>query len=311
MTMIALVGTIVMQIDTMGSSLNRSNGMIIYASLGAFVGGHDVLGSTKYEDGKEEEDDEEKGGGTIPMMNYLWLLILSIVTGLLWHCVIDGGSRTEFLHGYAGRLGTTTFLGMNVVILTMYGPLGVVHWDRYYGGFVDTDVRVGGAEDAGGWDWTEGMGKEEGEDGGGGGMASFALCYVLGTMYLGIASGGTRLLHERRRLMSSSRSSRVDDDGENPPSPPHVPPLNNVVVPALWALTSMLLAYCYPSHSRAYYVGHVVPALFDGFAVGSYVGMSSLRRISSISKFAIVSLIASVWGLALTPLFVGFAGSEL
>ena len=49
---------------------------------------------------------------------------------------------------------------------------------------------------------------------------------------------------------------------------------------------------------------------FTGFAVGSYVAMASLQKISSILKFAFVSLLAAGWGLTLTPFFVGFAGSK-
>ena len=44
--------------------------------------------------------------------------------------------------------------------------------------------------------------------------------------------------------------------------------------------------------------------------VGAYVGMASLGKISSIKQFAFVSLLAAGWGLALTPFFVGFAGSK-
>ncbi|KAL3816665.1 hypothetical protein ACHAXA_003855 [Cyclostephanos tholiformis] len=295
------------------------SGVIICASLGAFVGGQNVIGSYVAEEEEEEEEEEEGMEGmeveattATDTMNYLWLLILTVATVLLWHCVIDGSKR-KFLSGYAGRLGTTTFLGMNVVMLFIYGPLGVVNWDRYYGGFVEY-------RDAEWWDMTD---------------LTVAICHVLASLYLGMLSGGTRLLHERRRLLSSSSSpssssssssSRVNDNGEDtsslimishplpPPPQPTTsgPPLNNVLVPALYALLSMLLAYCYPAmHARRhYYDERVIPALFDGFAVGSFVGMASLQRIPSMTKFLMVSFLASIWGLTLTPLFVGFAGKS-
>ncbi len=66
--------------------------------------------------------------------NYLWLLLLSATTGCVWRFVIDG-PNIALLSGYAGRMGFATFVGMNVVMMTVYGPAGVVNWDRYYGGF--------------------------------------------------------------------------------------------------------------------------------------------------------------------------------
>ena len=90
-----------------------------------------------------------------------------------------------------------------------------------------------------------------------------------------------------------------------PPPPPKPPPLDNAVVPVAFALSSMLAAHCVPR-----YESRARSALFNGLAVGSYVAMASLQRIPAVSRFASVSLVASVWGLALTPFFVGFAGSE-
>lgn len=47
-----------------------------------------------------------------------------------------------------------------------------------------------------------------------------------------------------------------------------------------------------------------------GFAVGAYVAMASLQKIPNIEKFTLVSCTAAIWGLALTPFFVGFPGSK-
>lgn len=79
-------------------------------------------------------------------------------------------------------------------------------------------------------------------------------------------------------------------------------PLNNVLVPVLFALLSMLVV-------NATNYRHA-SGLYNGFAVGSYVAMASLQKIPSILQFAAVSLVAATWGLALTPFFVGFAGKS-
>ena len=287
----------------------------------AFVGGQSVIGSSR---GGDDHDHDDGDYHAVRAGNYPWLLLLSATTGCVWRFVIDG-PNVALLSGYAGRMGFATFVGMNAVMVTAYGPAGVVDWDRYYGGFVAVEPddaggirHVGEAEDApsshtppssshassstssrwrASWDWAED--EEAGYQ---------AASYVLGAVWLGVVAGGTRVLHERRRL------SRIDGDGDaasssspssSHPPPPKPPPLDNVVVPAVFALSSMLAAYCVPR-----YESRARSALFNGLAVGSYVAMASLQRIPTVSRFASVSLLASVWGLALTPFFVGFAGSE-
>ena len=94
------------------------------AALGTFVGGQNIIAST----GVIANDT------VIVARNYFWLLLLSAVVGFVWCCVIN--SQRNILDGYAGRLGTTTFIGMNLVMVTIYGPAGVCDWDRYYYGVV-------------------------------------------------------------------------------------------------------------------------------------------------------------------------------
>merc|ERR1712224_451603 len=79
-------------------------------------------------------------------------------------------------------------------------------------------------------------------------------------------------------------------------------PLNNVLAPVVWTLASILA-----TNATGY--KHAA-GLYNGFAVGAYVGMASLGKIPSSAKFASVSLVAGLWGLALTPFFVGFAGKS-
>ena len=322
MTVIALAGYIEQQ-----QQQQQQQRLVIAASIGAFVGGQSVIGSSASTAGEGEGEGGGGGGGgalddgsvyddyTVHPGNYMWLLLLSATTGCVWRLVIDE-PNIALLSGYAGRLGSATFVGMNVVMMTAYGPAGVVDWDRYYGGFALSDHHIGEAEDApslpssssshassstsssqwwrASWDWTEEAGSQ---------VAS----YVLGTVWLGVLAGGARVLHERRRLsrMIDGGGDAASSPSSSSPSPPTKPPLNNVVVPAVFALSSMLAAYCVPR-----YEPRARSALFNGLAVGSYVAMASLQRISTISRFASVSLVASVWGLALTPFFVGFAGSE-
>lgn len=271
---------------------------LIPAAIGAFVGGQSVIGSV----GPIEDHKAVRAG------NYLWLFLLSVVVGTVWCFVI---AKLKILDGYAGRLGTTTFVGMNLVMLTAFGPLGVVDWDRYYYGFVHV-VHVG-EEDASrslatAWSWTE--------------ETEVAVGYVLSVLWLGVVAGGTRIRHDDyvRRIKAGPSVSN-----DPPPAP-----LNNVSVPCLVALASML-AINATEYKHA-------PGLYNGFAVGAYVAMASLHKIPSVSRFASVSLLAAGelahrnsrwlfigsfhpeaktmrsfslgWGLALTPFFVGFAGSK-
>ena len=121
-----------------------------------------------------------------------------------------------------------------------------------------------------------------------------AIGYVGSVVWLGVVAGGTRILHDNHL----KRYNTTTNKSSGPPPQP----LNNVMVPVLWALLSMLVVNATQyEHS---------PGLFNGFAVGSYVAMASLRKIPSVSKFASVSILAALWGLLLTPFFVGFAGSK-
>lgn len=124
-------------------------------------------------------------------------------------------------------------------------------------------------------------------------MAEVAVGYVFSVLLLGVAAGGMRILHNNYVQRCKAGPSPTKE----PPAP-----LNNVLVPVLLALLSMLVV-------NATQYKHA-PGLYNGFAVGAYVAMASLEKISSISKFASVSLLAAGWGLALTPFFVGFAGKS-
>lgn len=107
-----------------GSSPFQSH--VVPATLGAFVGGQNIILATS--------DNEN----TIYSINYLWLLLLSVVVGLVWYLCMSTG----LLNGSSGRLGTTTFIGMNITMLLFFGPLGVVKWDRYVYGLYNV-VNVG------------------------------------------------------------------------------------------------------------------------------------------------------------------------
>lgn len=96
-----------------GSSPFQSH--VVPATLGAFVGGQNIILATS--------DNEN----TIYPINYLWLLLLSVVVGLVWCFCMSTG----LLNGSSGRLGTTTFIGMNITMLLFFGPLGIVKWNRY------------------------------------------------------------------------------------------------------------------------------------------------------------------------------------
>ena len=265
MTVIPLAGCVAPHLAASPSHQRR---IVIASSMGAFVGGQSVIGSSR---GGDDHDHDDGDYHAVRAGNYPWLLLLSATTGCVWRFVIDG-PNVALLSGYAGRMGFATFVGMNAVMVTAYGPAGVVDWDRYYGGFVAVEPddaggirHVGEAEDApsshtppssshsssstssrwrASWDWAED--EEAGYQ---------AASYVLGAVWLGVVAGGTRVLHERRRL------SRIDGDGDaasssspssSHPPPPKPPPLDNVVVPAVFALSSMLAAYCVPRYeSRA------------------------------------------------------------
>ena len=98
---------------------------LLTATMGAFVGGHNIIGSVG------SMDDVI----FVTWANYAWLFLLSFVVGLFWRVVMN--SKWKVLDGFSGRPGTTVFLGMNLVMLTVYGPLGVVGWNRYYYGLTE------------------------------------------------------------------------------------------------------------------------------------------------------------------------------
>ncbi|KAL3801518.1 hypothetical protein HJC23_000956 [Cyclotella cryptica] len=215
---------------------------LVNTTIGAFVGGHNIIGSVG------SMDDVI----VVTCTNYVWLFLLSLVVGLIWRFVMN--SKWKVLDGFAGRLGTTVFLGMNLVMLTAYGPFGVVGWDRYYYGLTEV---LNSAEDSIPLSraWFE--------------EAELAIGFVIAIIFLGVQSPA---------------------------------PLNNVLIPVLWALLSMFLVIV-SGYENA-------PVLFNGFAVGSYVAMASLQRIPSIGKFVVISVLAAGWGLTLIPFFVGFPGKS-
>jgi hypothetical protein len=241
------------------------------AAIGAFVGGQNIIGST----GLLESNTK------LRPINYLWLLLLSLVVGCSFVLI----SRLRILDGYAGRLGTATFIGMNLVMILVYGPAGVVDWDRYYYGL--TRVIHLAEEDsslplASAWTWTE--------------EAELGIGYCLAVLGLAVIGGATRIRHHEY-IQQWSRKNKKEQESRQPPKP-----LNNVLIPVIWALLCMLVV-------NATQYKHAT-GLYNGFAVGSYVAMASLQKIPSVPKFASVSLLAALWGLALTPFFISFAGKS-
>ena len=242
---------------------------LIPTAIGAFVGGQNIIGSTGLM--------EDNNG--IPASNYLWLMLLSIVVGLVWYFIINN-PRLKILDGYAGRLGSTTFLGMNLTML-IFCSVGVANWNRYYYGIIhaihiaEEDTSTTLATDI--WIWSEEI--------------ELAIGYVLSVLWLGVSAGTIRIMHN-----NYVQRCKVDAISTPPVQ------LNNVSFPVLWALLCMLVV-------NATQYKHA-SGLFNGFAVGAYVAMASLQKISSVSQFLVVSSLAAMWGLALTPFFVGFAGSK-
>jgi hypothetical protein len=191
--------------------------------------------------------------------------------------------RLKILDGFAGRLGTTTFLAMNLVMVTLYGPLRVVDWERYWYGLAHV-IHVADEERlpiASAWDWTE--------------EVELSIGYCLACLWVGVLGGATRIKHDQylQQWWIVNKPSSVK---------PQPTPLNNVLVPVLWALFSMLLV-------NATHYKHA-GGLYNGFAVGAYVAMASLQKIPTVYDFFSVSLVAAGWGLALSPFFVGFPGKS-
>eukprot|EP00956_Cyclotella_meneghiniana_P006404 scaffold8391_cov67-Cyclotella_meneghiniana.AAC.2 len=236
-----------------GGSPFRSH--LLPATVGALVGGQNVIRATT--------DNEN----TIYASNYLWLLLLSVVVSLVWCFIV---TPFKVLDGFAGRLGTTTFIGMNITMLLFFGPLGIVQWERYIFGMYhvifiaeeDTTLDITNI-----WEWMD--------------EAELAVGYCISVMWLGVVGGAIRIAH-------------------NNTHPPEA--LNNILTPSLLALSSMLLVNS-TGYKHAY-------GLYNGFAVGAYIAMASLEKIATVKKFMLVSFNAAIWGLLLTPLFVGFPGSE-
>lgn len=250
------------------------------AAIGAFVGGHNIIGATKRLEAAPIV-------GDAMYTSYLWLLVLAAGVGSVWSYFVTH-PRIKLLDGYAGRLGTTTFIGMNLTMVVLWGPLGVVSWNRYYYGLVGI-VHVAEEDSAppslaSAWSWTE--------------EAELAIGYVLSVLWLGLVAGVTRIQHHQH-VQEWHRDHREEDPAAREAAPT---PLNNVLVPVLWALASILVANATGYQHAA--------GLYNGFAVGAYVGMASLQKIPSVQKFATISLMAAMWGLALTPFFVGFAGKS-
>jgi len=172
-------------------------------------------------------------------------------------------------------------------MLTVWGPLQVVDWNRYYYGLVhvihvaeeDSSVQLASA-----WSWTE--------------EAELAIGYVLAVLWLGVVAGATRIFHHRYVQQWHQNKSSLDSPNlSQPPAP-----LNNILVPVLLSLLSILVV-------NATQYRHA-PGLYNGFAVGAYVAMASLQKIPTVFKFFTVSIVAAGWGLTLTPFFVGFAGKS-
>lgn len=239
---------------------------LIPATIGVFTGGHNIIGSV----GLLMEDEIE-----VTWRNYAWLLLLASVVAFVWQFL----AKYKLFDGYSGRLGTATFIGMNLAML-IFAPSGLVSWDRYYYGLVQV---LNSAQDSIPLSraWIE--------------EAELAAVYVIAVVFIGVVGGGTRVLH-------NSYIKRLETANDESCSKELPRALNNIVLPVLYALISMLLVIV-SGYKHA-------PALFNGFAVGSYVAMASLQKIPSIRMFALVSLFAAGWGLALTPFCVGFPGSK-
>jgi cell division protein FtsN len=282
----------IMAVITLVGASPFCSGHLLTASIGTFVGGQNIIGATGL----------NSAGGAIDFsfVNYLWLLVLAVSVGLVWSFFVTH-PKIKLLDGYSGRLGTTTFLGMNLVMICLWGPLGVVDWNRYYYGLVHI-VHVAEEDStankwANVWTWTQ--------------EVELAIGYFLSVLWIGVITGVTRLRHndyvqqwhkEEKEAERALEELALSSSLQPLPKPKEPTPLNNVVIPVLWALFSILVV-----NATGY---QHAPGLYNGFAVGAYVGMASLQKIPSVTKFATVSAVAAIWGLTLTPFFVGFAGKS-
>lgn len=188
-------------------------------------------------------------GGQRIVPTYAWLLLFSLLVGLLWCFVF---TRYDVLNGFGGRLGTTTFVGMNLAMVSFLGPTGAVSWDRY-GRPAQNDVL-----------W-----RDEIRD------VESALVFVISVVWLAVVGAAARI---------SAKTT----------------PVNPVLVPASWALLSMLIMNATDYRHAG--------TMYNGFAVGSYVAMASFDRLPKLLDFFFSGLIASGWGLFLAPFFLGFGG---
>jgi len=251
-------------------------------AIGAFVGGQNLIGATGMENPL----------AVLPpnISSYFWLLLLALVVGWVWNFAMI---PKRILDGCSGRLGTTTFLGANLVQLLCWGPLGVVDWNRYYFGFAhpihvaeEADSTTLSLTDV--WTWAE--------------EAELAIAYVVAVMWLDVVAGATRVYHDQYIQQLQQHPQLIIDNNDSYEHQQQLlpKPLSNVLVPVFWAFFSMLLVNITNyQHS---------PGIYNGFAVGAYVAMSSLQKLSSVSQFAMAGSVAALWGLTLTPFFVGFPG---
>lgn len=142
----------------------------------------------------------------------------------------------KILDGYAGRLGTTTFIGMNIT--------KVVEWERYIYGlyyviFVgEEDITISLTNI---WDWSR--------------HAELEIGYFISVVCLGVVGGTIRIFHNKY-------IQNLKQMNTQPPEP-----LNNVLIPSLIALTSMLLINAI-DYKYAF-------GWYNGFSVGAYVAMAS------------------------------------
>mmetsp|Transcript_6569 Transcript_6569/g.11661 ORF Transcript_6569/g.11661 Transcript_6569/m.11661 type:complete len:188 (-) Transcript_6569:152-715(-) len=78
-------------------------------------------------------------------------------------------------------------------------------------------------------------------------------------------------------------------------------PVNPVLIPCQVAFLLMITV-----NTTGYqYSG----ACYNGFALGAYVAMASTKKLlTSVCAFGGAGMLAGLWGLALSPYFVGFGG---
>jgi hypothetical protein len=130
----------------------------------------------------------------------------------------------NILLGFSGRLGTTTFLAMNITMLVFLAPSGAVPWSQY------GDVQA---------TWEERLTEEK------------SIVYVVSAVFLASLGGAFRL-HAKL-------------------------PVNPVLVPCTLALFFMMIVNGTEYENRS--------TLYNGFAVGAYVAMTSEARLPSIAAF--------------------------